>query len=390
MECPDCGRQIEETNHCPSCGAREQIAAAPPKPLPNPRQGQLASPIIVLLGLWVLAVAVVIDYIGTQHHWSLLLIAVTPALGFLALVLYLDRHEPEPLSQVLFLMGLGALGTIAALRLELLMRALPPMSWPGLLGTVSNTFGRIAVIEEACKLLPVLLFIWRRNCLDEENDGIVYTVASALGFAVVENILFVTQAGLSVGIARAITAVPLHTFTGVIMGYFVGVSHFEPGIRRYGLIGEGYLLAVLFHGLYDTLASFLNMVWVLLPTMMVLGVGIYYMFQARIRSGLRRKGSARLDELLGRSCLVSTVSESTPIPVWRVWLSRLLIAATGLLWVAFSVFYLQWDQSARHVSLLLFGILVGLVPALIGIVLEQSAYPIATHNPTQDDDAPDD
>ncbi len=372
MECPDCGRQITEaTNHCPNCGAREQVAVAPPKPSPNPRQGQLVSPIIVLLGLWVLAVAVVIDFIGTQHHWSLLLIAVTPALGFLALILYLDRHEPEPLSQVLFLMGLGALGTIAALRLELLMRALPPMSWPGLLGTIANTFGRIAVIEEACKLLPVLLFIWRRNCLDEENDGIVYTVASALGFAVVENILFVTQAGLAVGIARAITAVPLHTFTGVIMGYFVGVSHFEPGLRRYGLIGEGYLLAVLFHGLYDTLASFLNLVWVLLPTMMVLGVGIYYLIQARFRSGLRRNRSVRPDRL-GRSCLVATDAESTPISNWRSWLSRLLIAATGLLWVAFSVFYLQWDQSARHISLLLLGILIGLVPALIGIVLEHA------------------
>jgi RsiW-degrading membrane proteinase PrsW (M82 family) len=115
--------------------------------------------------------------------------------------------------------------------------------------------------EETVKWLFVYLFTKRSRFFDEEYDGIIYAVAVGLGFAFLENILYVGSAlasgegGLSLAIARAFTAVPSHALDGVVLGFFIGRSHFmkDPGSRlRTNLLG--LLIAILFHGLYDFFA----------------------------------------------------------------------------------------------------------------------------------------
>lgn len=88
-----------------------------------------------------------------------------------------------------------------------------------------------AIPEEFCKFLVVYFYCRRHSDFDEPMDGLVYGVAASLGFAALENVLYVLDEGLWVALPRAITAVPMHAAMGAIMGYYVGAAHFNSACR---------------------------------------------------------------------------------------------------------------------------------------------------------------
>jgi RsiW-degrading membrane proteinase PrsW (M82 family) len=146
--------------------------------------------------------------------------------------------------------GLGVLSVIPVVMVELpLGKLLERVADPYLQGTLDAFFGASAP-EEAFKLVVLLAYCDRQREFDEPMDGIVYGAVASLGFATLENVLYVGGAGLGVAALRALTAVPGHAFYGAILGYYVGQAKFFPAHRR-RLIAGGYLLAFLLHGLYD-------------------------------------------------------------------------------------------------------------------------------------------
>ncbi|MGD9008197.1 MAG: PrsW family glutamic-type intramembrane protease [Desulfobacteraceae bacterium] len=107
-----------------------------------------------------------------------------------------------------------------------------------------------AVPEEFFKYVILLRYSMRHDQFDEPMDGIVYGVAASLGFATLENILYVAGGGMNVAFSRAVTAVPAHAMMGAIMGYFAGQALFRPEkARRFNRLALG--CAVMLHGLYD-------------------------------------------------------------------------------------------------------------------------------------------
>ncbi|MCB1176303.1 MAG: PrsW family intramembrane metalloprotease, partial [Leptospiraceae bacterium] len=218
----------------------------------------------------------------------LLLISFLPGIVLLVYILYMDRNEREPIGLVLKTLGRGALSTIPAILIEMGMEYIHPIftdSAPKTLETaIVQSFIQIAPAEEFCKLMAMLLFIWKNPEFNEENDGIVYVSASALGFAIFENIFYVVSGGFGVGVLRSITAMPLHCFTGVIMGYFVGLAKFsstQSEAKKKIIIG--FTIAVIFHGVYDTFAlSGTSLAALLIPTVILLWVtGIKFLKKGR-------------------------------------------------------------------------------------------------------------
>lgn len=107
-----------------------------------------------------------------------------------------------------------------------------------------------AVPEEFSKFVVLLAYSMEHDQFDEPMDGVVYGVAASLGFATLENILYVADWGMDVALSRAVTAVPGHAMMGAIMGYFAGQAHFRPEkARRFNRLALG--CAVMLHGLYD-------------------------------------------------------------------------------------------------------------------------------------------
>ena len=110
------------------------------------------------------------------------------------------------------------------------------------------------LVEEYLKLTVVRLTAYRAPAFDEVMDGVVYTVVAGLGFACLENVLYVLGGSLGTALVRAFTAVPLHAVASGLMGYSLGRARFAASKSAEGaLIARGLFTAVGVHGLYDFL-----------------------------------------------------------------------------------------------------------------------------------------
>ena len=106
-------------------------------------------------------------------------------------------------------------------------------------------------VEELAKWVVLVAAVYHWDEFDEPLDGVVYGVAVALGFATLENILFVTRLGLGVAWQRALFAVPAHALFGATMGYYAGRAKFDRGGEAVARPRALSARAVGFHGLYD-------------------------------------------------------------------------------------------------------------------------------------------
>ena len=99
-----------------------------------------------------------------------------------------------------------------------------------------DSFVVAAFTEEAFKYLVFLIFIWRNKHFNERFDGIVYATFISMGFAAVENVLYIIGSGLGTGILRAFTAIPAHAIFGITMGYFLARAKFRPNNKAVNII----------------------------------------------------------------------------------------------------------------------------------------------------------
>jgi RsiW-degrading membrane proteinase PrsW (M82 family) len=157
---------------------------------------------------------------------------------------------PEPPRVLWATFGLGVLIVIPVLAVALPTIAFThALTHPHATG-LASAFLSAAIPEELFKFLVLWVYCARHREFNEPIDGIVYGVAGSLGFATLENVLYVSSGGLVVAIMRAFTAVPGHAFLGAIMGYYVGRAKFEPE-KKGALVLAALGIPILLHGLYD-------------------------------------------------------------------------------------------------------------------------------------------
>lgn len=150
----------------------------------------------------------------------LLLAALVPAVFLMVQVYRLDRIEKEPPGLLLKLVLFGTLSGLAAGVVEgALTRALEVLLSGSALRLVIENFLAVALVEEACKRWVVMKFAWNHPAFDYRFDAVVYCVFAALGFAALENILYVAQFGFAVAVSRALLSVPGHCFFCRVHGH---------------------------------------------------------------------------------------------------------------------------------------------------------------------------
>jgi RsiW-degrading membrane proteinase PrsW (M82 family) len=305
---------------------------------------------------------------GAVYAALVLLVSIAPAVAFLAWILHMDRREPEPLGYVLAVVGLGAASCIPAVIVELALEGVPVPSLPGIAAVAFDSFVRVAPIEELCKLGVVLLFVWRNSNFNEENDGIVYVGASAMGFALLENVIYVADGGLGVGVLRAFSAIPLHSVTGIALGYHVGLARFavDPARTR-RLVIRGFVIAYLLHGVYDTLVgSGSALALLVLPLIACLFViGVTFLKRGRRLSEARWKQATDAAPPAGAAA---------PRPRgrhrWMAVAGRLLFGVCGLFWILLLLGLLGPEADPESASALLGGVILTFLPACLGVLLE--------------------
>lgn len=178
-----------------------------------------------------------------------LAIAIAPALALLWLFKKWDEKRPEPPGAVRKVVLFGMVTCLPAAGIELGLSGVLGRTVLEAQGGFVNAFLVAALTEEALKLSVVLLYLWRKPHFDEVMDGILYTAAASLGFALLENVLYSATNPMT-GLVRAFTAVPLHAICSGIMGYFVGRAKLAKAARARWILG-GFAAAVAIHGLYD-------------------------------------------------------------------------------------------------------------------------------------------
>jgi len=110
----------------------------------------------------------------------------------------------------------------------------------------------IGFIEETIKFIPLLLVLKFTKAIDEPYDYLLYASASALGFAFVENAMYLNSYGLDIINARAMYATVAHMTFSSTIAYGLFLIRFKKLKQSSYMIFIGfYFLAILSHGFYD-------------------------------------------------------------------------------------------------------------------------------------------
>ena len=177
--------------------------------------------------------------------------ATLPILCFVELVRRTDsRREPRWLVSVTF--ALGAIAAAVALLVTERAAARTGLdvrvSAAGETGALVFLFFVVAPIQEAAKVAAAWPAFLSKH-LDEAYDGVVYSAASSLGFAAVENALVLQAHPVgAIWIARAALALPAHVFFACLWGY--ALARAKQSRRRLPIFPLAFVATIAAHGLY--------------------------------------------------------------------------------------------------------------------------------------------
>ena len=218
-----------------------------------------------------------------------LAIALLPVFYLMYYIYKHDVHEKEPSKLLLHLFLLGILSALPAILLESVGEVLiawmnvSPAFYPVVVATM------VGLVEEGCKLFFLYRRSWNDPNFNYRYDGIVYAVFVSLGFAAIENVMYVFQYGLVTGFMRAILAVPAHMGFAVVMGTFYGrakLAHIrgDQKEKKANLI-LAYCAPVFLHAFYDACAISENTVAFYLFVVFV--IAMYFIIYRLIKQEAR-------------------------------------------------------------------------------------------------------
>lgn len=183
--------------------------------------------------------------------------AVIPALVLMRYIYNLDKVEREPIGLLILLVGAGAVSCFPAALIESILGSVLEryVSDTSELYAFLDAFVIVALAEEGCKFIFLKKLTWNNQEFNCNFDGIVYAVFVSLGFAALENIMYVSQFGLSIAIQRAILSIPGHMTFSVFMGHSYSKAKKASVFGDYQDVSkfqwEALIRAALLHGFYD-------------------------------------------------------------------------------------------------------------------------------------------
>ena len=157
-----------------------------------------------------------------------LFLATIPVIIILLYVYNKDKNK-EPLELLIKLFLSGFLACSLVLIASEVLNFLPFMDRSkneiNIIETFLYAFIGVALVEEVSKWIMVMLLGYNSNEYDEIYDILIYSIFVSLGFAFIENIIYVTTTqSIKTAIIRALSAVPSHACDAIFMGYFLSIA----------------------------------------------------------------------------------------------------------------------------------------------------------------------
>lgn len=193
-----------------------------------------------------------IDFLtGTSAVTGAAFLGFVPVLVWLIFWLFEDFRHPEPRRLILFTFLAGACSVLLVIPIQRFFSGLLPLGgWLLLIW---------ALIEEAAKFGAAWIVALHSRATDEPIDYPVYLITAALGFAAIENSLFLFNPllqGLFVesaitGNLRFIGATLIHVLGSAVIGAALAFSFFRSTTERILYFVCGVILAVVLHALFN-------------------------------------------------------------------------------------------------------------------------------------------
>lgn len=238
----------------------------------------------------------------------LLVAAVLPIFVLCFFVYKKDpHHEPGGLLAKIF--AFGFFSAIPILIVEIILgKFFPTDGISNFILIFINVFISVGIVEEGFKWMVTVFFGYRNKEFDEVYDIIVYAVFASLGFACIENIVYVFTNGIGNAILRGLLSIPGHMSFGIMMGYFlaqakVGRINKHEGIYKRNMI-ISILLPTLAHTLYDALLFYTE--YNILSILLFLMFDITMVFLCIITVNKMSKIQQNLDNNLNTGVLKTT------------------------------------------------------------------------------------
>jgi RsiW-degrading membrane proteinase PrsW (M82 family) len=224
--------------------------------------------VVVLLGLLLFFGIGGFSAVTDPQIGLLTALSAIPALALAGYVYLTDVTEGEPVDLLVATFLLSVLtASFAAVLNTVAQSVLGFGTGSGLIASTVFFFVVVGPVEETVKLLAVRLYAYRDDRFSAVVDGAVYGAVAGLGFAFIENALYITRQvgaetgefGLGfalIGAGGGITAVralagPGHVIYSAVAGYYLGLAKFNPD-HRGPLVIKGLILAAVIHALYNS------------------------------------------------------------------------------------------------------------------------------------------
>ena len=229
----------------------------------------------------------------------ILISALTPVAVLLWYIYRKDKVQPEPTKWLLKAFGFGVLSMFLSFVFSvpaclLLGMGMDANTYSSIREAFADAFVLAAIPEELAKLIMLWLLLRKNPHFDERFDGIVYAVCIGMGFAGIENVMYLiggieNGTWIGTGIVRALFSVPAHFLFAVLMGYYYSIYHF--GIDRSTKIKVLILAApIIAHGIYDGILMSIQIDESLAGFCMILFLWFF--------NNLRKKGKERINSLI--------------------------------------------------------------------------------------------
>ena len=186
--------------------------------------------------------------------FELLVLALAPTIGIILWIYLKDKYDREPIIVLGKFFILGVFISIIAITLESIL--IKVNIFNGYSNLIYMSFIVAALVEEGLKAIVLIPNLLREKNFNEKLDGIIYSIFLSLGFATVENIIYIiyedANTALQLGITRALISVPAHMMFAITMGYYISKYRFtNSSVKKREYIILSILLPILLHGFFD-------------------------------------------------------------------------------------------------------------------------------------------
>ena len=185
---------------------------------------------------------------------ELLVLAIAPVATIILWIYLKDKYDKEPVITLSKFFILGILVSALAIYVEELLIKLNTFSKIG--DMIYISFIVAGLTEEGLKALILIPNLLREKNFNEKLDGIIYSVFLSLGFATVENIIYILfedpTSVFQVSIIRAIISIPAHMMFAIIMGYYISKYKFNSSKSKpKTYLIMSIIVPILLHGIFD-------------------------------------------------------------------------------------------------------------------------------------------